>query len=78
MAQAEREVRLAEQKLAKCRVKESMLKARLYKIQIAMARRLVQLSETQIGRARAGVEYVVEHRVRPQMINHFVSEALPG
>ena len=53
VAQAIKDVCEAEERLAKCRVKESMLRTRLYQIQAAMAICLKQISVTQVGRACA-------------------------
>lgn len=53
VAQAIKEVREAEERLAKCRAKESMLRTRLYQVQAAMAIRLKQISLSQVGRVRA-------------------------
>ena len=53
VAQAVREVREAEERLAICRAKESILRSRLYQVQAAMANRLKQISLTQVGRACA-------------------------
>lgn len=53
VAQAVKDVREAEEKLAVCRAKESMLRTRLYQVQAAMAIRLKQILLTQVGRARA-------------------------
>ena len=67
VAQAERDIRAAEEKLARLHVKESILRARLYKVQAAMGARLVQISDAQVGKARAEREHLVEERTRPLM-----------
>ena len=77
VVQAERAVRIAEQNLAQCRVKESILRARLYKIQDAKAKRMVQISSTQVDRARAGVEQLKATKLhRPQMLPSFTGGTL--
>ena len=53
VAQAIKEVHEAQERLAKCRAKESILRARLYQIQAAMATTLKQMSLSQVGRVRA-------------------------
>ena len=73
VVQAERDVHIAEQRLARCHIKESLLKARLYKIQDAMAKRLAQISSGKVNRARAGMEMVTENHVRPQILKQFIA-----
>ena len=53
VAQAVKEVHEAQERLVKCRAKESMLRAHLYQIQAAMATRLKQMSLSQVGHVRA-------------------------
>lgn len=53
VAQAERNVCKAEEKLAHYHVKEAKLRTRLYQIQSAMATRLVQISTSKVGQAHA-------------------------
>lgn len=75
VVRAERDVRIAEQRLARCHVKESILRARLYKIQDAKARRLVQISSNQVGRAQAEAEASMHH-IQPNIVAHFAGGAL--
>ena len=76
MAQAERDVRLVEEKLARTRVKEAEIRVRLYKIQAAMASRLVQITDSQVGQAIAGRENYAKYRYRPHIL-HEIRRAGP-
>ena len=67
VVQAERDVRAAEQKLAKCYIKESILHTRLYRVQGAMAKQLIQLSESEIGRAWVEVQHISNQHIRLQI-----------
>ena len=69
MAQAERDVRIVEKKLAQSRVKEAQIRVRLYKIQAAMASRLVQITDSQVGQAIAGRENYAKYRYRPHLLH---------
>ena len=53
VAQAERDVHKAEEKLAHYHVKEVKLRTHLYQIQSAMATRLVQISTSKVGLGQA-------------------------
>ena len=68
IVQANHHVRITEQKLAKRQIKESVLQTRLYKIQEAMANRLIQVTSSQIGQARAGQEGISKNRIRPLIL----------
>ena len=69
MAQAERDVQVMEEKLAKSRMQEALVRVRLYKIQAAMAARLVQITDSQVGQALAERETYAKHCLRPHIMH---------
>ena len=69
VAQAEHDVHVAEEKLARSCIKETELITHLYKIQAARAARLVQISNSQIGHARAGRERVAKGCIWPHILS---------
>ena len=76
VVRAERNVQAAEQKLAKCHIKESILRTRLYRVQDAMAKRLIQLSESEIGRAWVEVQHISNRHICPQILETYKSNSI--
>ena len=65
VAEAERAIRVAEAEVYRLRARESIFKAWLFEIQVAMEERLLQISDTLIGHERAEMECIAEHQILP-------------
>lgn len=69
VAEAECDVHMVEKQLAHCHVKESILKARLYRIQTAMANGLVQILNSHVRHAHAGRGRIAKSHVWPYILS---------